>query len=70
MSELQSILCPKTYSLTKFKTWLLNHNYLPIKKIHSTTNYYRARMENPITNAEYYSIILPNGIIFVFQKNI
>ena len=67
---LQAILYPTTKPLSDFKKWLHIHNYKPIKDIHVTEHYYRARITTPINGSRYYSKILPDGIIMVFQTKI
>jgi len=65
---LQSIICPNTISFNEFKRWLFIHSYIPIKPIHITAKYYHARLANPIKNHRYYSKILPNGLIMIFEE--
>ncbi len=48
MSEIQAILFNKfNYSADMARSWLNNHNYNPIKRVHVTHNYLRYRINEP-----------------------
>jgi hypothetical protein len=63
---LQSVLFSKDY----FKPmeaieWLKRANISPIKKMHTTYNFYRFRINEP-AQGKYYTKHIAEGVIFVF----
>ena len=65
---LQSVLIPKNL-FTKYQAdeWIKLHNFHPYK-CHITQNYYRYRISMPSKQKKYYSLILPNNIIFIMYE--
>jgi hypothetical protein len=63
MSHTQAILFDRNYwTDSKAKTWLRNHNYSPIKPVHTTNNYLRYRLTEPSNHIRYRTIVLGNRI--------
>ena len=51
MSAAQAIIISKEYySLKSANEWIKSHNFKPIKKVHTTINYYRYRLKEPNEN--------------------
>jgi len=47
-SEIQSIMFSREYfGIAKANAWMKEHGFAPIKKIHVTKNYLRARINDP-----------------------
>jgi hypothetical protein len=47
-SKIQAIIFNREYFTRKSaNAWLKTHKYNPIKPLHTTTNYYRARLIDP-----------------------
>lgn len=65
--NLQTILINKNITKKDADNWLLHHNYRN-DYYRVTKNERRYMQINPIKGAKYYSKILPNGIILVFQE--
>ncbi len=70
---LQSILFDKQiWTYRTSRTWLKKHNIIPIKEAHDMNSYFRYRINEPCNKSSntchYYSIRLPDGIIFTFMK--
>lgn len=48
MSEIQAIIFDKKYWTKKeAKEWLAKNNFKPIKKVHTTKNFHRYRINEP-----------------------
>jgi len=66
MSILQSILIPKTWSLSVARNWLKDHNYKS-SKVDLIKDYWRFRQVNPRKNVRYRTFELPNGIKYILM---
>ena len=63
MSHIQAVLLSKDYfSLREANKWIKEHKYRPIKKVHSTINFYRYRLKEPNDKYDYRIKILSRGI--------
>lgn len=66
MSEVHSILFNKNIWILKdAKRWLREHDYIPIKKVDITTNFYRFRIRDPKLYRTFRIIYIDYGIEFV-----
>lgn len=65
--NLQTILIPLTNSLKDAKRWLRDHQFRT-NYHRKTIQYHRFMQNNPVEGAHYFSKILPNGIILVWQE--
>ena len=66
MSEVHSILFNKNiWTLKDSKRWLKEHDYIPIKKVDITTNFYRFRIRDPKLFKKFRIIYIDYGIEFV-----
>jgi hypothetical protein len=64
--NLQAVIFPKdAFTKATANRWLNDHQLTKIKPLHTTTNYYRARIQQPPKNARYYIKTLPNGVKLV-----
>ena len=64
--SLQTIEIPKKHTLRESREWLREKGYKTAHR--NSNNFRRFRQETPILGAHYYSINLPNGVIFVYQE--
>ena len=64
---IQTIEIPRSWTLKQSREWLREHGY-GWRYMRKTLNYRRFMQVFPITEAEYYSKKLPNGIIIVYQN--
>lgn len=59
--QIQAILIPRShYTKAAAKHWMTLHNH-PFLKIHTTKDYYRFRIAEPIKKHKYKTIELPNS---------
>jgi hypothetical protein len=64
---IQTILMPKGhFTLTRARSWLKTNGYRS-DDMRMTANERRFMQINPIRGAEYYSKVLPNGVILTYQ---
>lgn len=63
---LQTILIPRSLSLSESKAWLKEHNYAN-SYYRNTINFRRWMQTPPIVGAQYATTKLPNGIELVYQ---
>jgi hypothetical protein len=66
MSNIQTILIPKHFTIQQAKNWLYDHGY-KFNKIDDDVHFYRFR-QRPPTNGHYYTITLSNGIHLVYSN--
>ena len=67
MSRIQSILFDRD-EWTKYgiEIWLSHHNMYPIKPIHTTQHFYRARLHDPSEFRRFVTKVVPHeGIEFI-----
>ena len=63
MSEIQSILFSKgKWNTRKARTWLKTHDFIPLKKAHTTKNYYRYQIRKPMKGRKFKTIGLTDGV--------
>lgn len=68
MSQIQAFLFDKNYYNTKSAArWLAFHGKIPIKSVHTTNNYYRYRMIEPVKYGKYRTIYIDKGIMAVVR---
>lgn len=65
---LQTILIPDVNSVAESRAWLKEHNY-SAAYWRRTKDYTRWMQTPPIKGAKYYSKVLDNGVILVFQED-
>lgn len=69
----QAIILHKDwFTLREAENWIHRHRYHPIKKVHSTLNFWRFRLKEPNENIYDYRIIkLRDGVkaVIGFKKN-
>lgn len=64
--KVQAILFPKKkFTIKKAEKWLKDSNYIPIKKVHETLNFYRYRLLEPNKKFKYITKKLSNGVDLV-----
>ena len=62
----QAVIFKKQYwDLDKVHKWLSNHKMHPIKAIHETENFYRARMVKPTFRQYYTKKTSQKGVEFI-----
>lgn len=67
--NLQSVLFDKEiYTTGQAREWLEKHNIVPIKRVHTTENFYRYRIRNPKDFNRFFTKKIKYGIDFVFGK--
>lgn len=67
---LQSILFDKhLFTLPDAHYWLYKHHIKPIKAVHITENYYRFRINKPVSRYRYYAIKPEDGVVMIHQTN-
>ena len=67
--KLQAIIFDnKKWDHKSANEWLNKHHYIPIKELHETTNFIRARINKPCARKpnNYYTVKLPNSIEMIF----
>lgn len=66
-SDLHAILFDKKHyrSLRSVNAFLKKHNHKPIKKIHETDNFYRARLIDPKKFDRFFTISPYEGVRYV-----
>jgi hypothetical protein len=64
---LQTILIPNVNSIADSRTWLKEHHY-STAYWRKTKDFRRWMQTPPIKGASYYSRVLDNGVILVFQE--
>jgi|ERR1700744_3905187 len=61
--SIQAILFDRNYwTDRKARSWLQSHNHIPIKPVHTTSNFLRYRLSEPNSRTRYRTIILGNRI--------
>ena len=66
--EIQVILLPiDEFTPTQAKNWIRRHDFNPIK-VTKEKNYYHLRLQEPKSNAKYYTKVLNNGVHLVLMK--
>lgn len=67
-SQIQAIIFPKnSFPIYRALAWLRIHNYKPIKPVDITKNYYRFRINPPISGANFRMIRFGGGIKAIIQ---
>jgi len=68
MNNIQAVLLNKNYfTLNEAMGYLISHGYYPIKPIHETKNYYRARLKQPNKNHKYFTKKIREGVKYILQ---
>lgn len=66
MSKIQAILFDRRYwNIKEINDFLYDHNLTPIKQIHMTPRYYRARLKEPRKDRKYRTKIIKPGLKFI-----
>lgn len=67
--NIQTVLFPKSlFNKRQAKRWLQENNYKRADDYRSTLNFHRFMQHNPVIGADYYTIILDNGVHVVIQN--
>ncbi len=71
MSTVQAVIFNnKKWTSEKARSWLKSHEYIPLKRVHKTTNFLRYRIKDPSKFKRFTTKKMSNGIELVigFKK--
>ena len=65
-SAIQAILFDRQQHTTQSaRKWLSSHNFKPIKRVHTTKNYFRYRIRDPDIFHNFVTTAGHNGVVFI-----
>jgi len=70
-STIQACIFPKDlFTTQQARLFLKKHNLKPIKRVHTTKNFYRYRIKNPDTNKRHVTKKLTNGVEIILEMKV